>query len=241
MEKVIEVKDLVKKFGKFTAVNGISFDIFGGQIFALLGENGAGKTTTIKILCNLLKKDGGSVKIFGYDSETDANKINTFINVSPQETAVAPNLTVKENLVLIAKIYGQKKEQAILNADKIVEELKLKDEENKKAKTLSGGMQRRLSIGMALVTSPKILFLDEPTLGLDVRARRNLWKIIEALKGKITVILTTHYLEEAEALSDNMVVMKKGRIIAEGSAKELKEKTGSDNIEDMFLSLMGEE
>lgn len=234
--KSIEIKNLVKKYGDFTAVDGVSLDVEKGELFSLLGENGAGKSTTIGVLCSLVSKTDGEVKIQGYDLEKDNEKVRKIVSLSPQQSAVANNLTVKENLNLILSLYGVE-ENVKETVENALKDFSLKDVENKRAKTLSGGYQRRLSIAMALITNPEVLFLDEPTLGLDVRARRDLWKIISSLKGKITVILTTHYMEEAEALSDRIAIMKKGKIIEIGSAQELKKKAKTDDFEQAFLTL----
>jgi ABC-2 type transport system ATP-binding protein len=164
-------------------------------------------------------------------------EIKKLCNLSPQETAIAPNLTVKENLEFIAEIYGFARDKAREKVKHIIEEFSLEEVESSKAKTLSGGWQRRLSIAMALVTEPKLLFLDEPTLGLDVLARRELWRIIERLKGKITIVLTTHYMEEAESLSDSIAIMVKGNIRAQGSVEELKQRTGKNNLEEAFIAI----
>ena len=238
MENAIEIKGLLKKYGKCVAVNGIDLAVKSGELFALLGENGAGKTTTIKVLCALTGYDSGEVKVCGYDERTQAGKIRKIVNISPQETAVATKLTVKENLQLTARLYGISDEKE--KTENALAAFNLKDSENKLAKNLSGGMQRRLSLVMALVSEPKVLFLDEPTLGLDVRARRELWKEIVALKGKITIILTTHYLEEAEALSDRVAIMKKGNILALGTAEEIKSSVGETSFEEAFLKITEE-
>lgn len=238
MKEVIRIKDLVKKYKGVVAVNGLSLNIYEGELYSLLGENGAGKTTTVKALCDLIKTDSGDIEIFGENYKECGEKIKEKINVCPQETAIAKNLTVKENVKLIAKIYGVENQEE--KTQKILEKLKLIEVQNKRAKTLSGGMQRRLSIAMALVTSPKILFLDEPTLGLDVRARRDLWDIIKKLKESATVILTTHYMEEAQELSDRVGIMAKGKLIAEGAPKDLMQKTGAKDLEDAFLKLTEE-
>ncbi len=235
MNKAIEIKDLEKVYGKKTAVNKINLDIKEGELFALLGVNGAGKTTTIKMLTGLVKPTSGDAFVKGKSILKDINEIKQIINVSPQETAVAPNLSVKENLEFMASIYGtdnidEKVSQMIIKFD-------LTEVENSKAKILSGGWQRRLSIAMALITKPKIIFLDEPTLGLDVLARRELWKIIEELKGKITIILTTHYMEEAEVLSDRIGIMVKGNLLTVGTAKELIKKAKTKNFEDAFVEI----
>lgn len=238
MENAIEIKGLLKKYGKCVAVNGIDLAVKSGELFALLGENGAGKTTTIKVLCALTGYDSGEVKVCGYDERTQAGEIRKLVNISPQETAVATKLTVKENLQLTARLYGITDEKE--KTENALAAFNLKDSENKLAKNLSGGMQRRLSLVMALVSEPKVLFLDEPTLGLDVRARRELWKEIVALKGKITIILTTHYLEEAEALSDRVAIMKKGNILALGTAEEIKTSVGETSFEEAFLKITEE-
>lgn len=234
--KAIEIKNLTKKYKNIVAVDDISLDIEEGEIFSLLGENGAGKSTTISILCSLINKTSGSVKIMGHDIDDEEEKIKKIVSLSPQQTAVANNLTVKENLKFIASLYNSSKESEE-KAEKFINDFSLVEVKNNRAKTLSGGMQRRLSIAMALISEPKVLFLDEPTLGLDVRARRDLWKIISGLKGKITIILTSHYMEESEALSDRIAIMKKGKIIEVGNVKELKEKANTLDFEQAFLTL----
>ncbi len=236
MKNIIKICNLTKDFGKFRAVDGLNLQIKGGEVFSLLGENGAGKTTTIKILCSLLEKTSGEVVINGYNLQDNPEEIKKIINISPQETAVAPNLTVRENLELMASLYGLNKTRKEL-AEKLINDLGLISVAEKKAKHLSGGQQRRCSIAMALITKPKILFLDEPTLGLDVRARRELWKVIEGLKGQITVVLTTHYMEEAESLSDRVAIMKRGKIVALGTPEQLKNQANVSDFEEAFLKL----
>lgn len=236
----IETKNLTKKYGDFTAVNDLNLSIKKGELFALLGVNGAGKTTTIKMLSCLTKPTSGDAALLGDSIVSSPDKVKEKINVSPQETAVAPNLSVKENLELIAGIYGSSKKDSEMKAKNMIAAFSLEEVAGKKAKTLSGGTQRRLSIAMALITDPEILFLDEPTLGLDVLARRELWSAIEKLKGKITIILTTHYMEEAEVLSDRIGIMEKGKLRAIGTAPELIEKTGAKNFEDAFITLATE-
>ena len=236
MDYIIKTQNLVKKFGDFTAVNGVNLQIKQGELFSLLGENGAGKTTTIKMLCFLLQKTCGTIEIDGKNTEEHAQEIKSIINLSPQETAVAPNLTVRENLLLMANLYGYKNQASVM-AQNIITMLDLTSFADKKAKTLSGGMQRRCSIAMALITNPKILFLDEPTLGLDVRARRELWKVIQGLKGKVTILLTTHYMEEAEKLSDRVGIIKKGKLTAVGTVQEIKDLAKTTSFEDAFLTL----
>lgn len=233
----IEIRGLTKKFKDLTAVDNLSLDIRKGELFALLGVNGAGKTTTIRMLCGLLKPDAGDAIMDGLSLNRDGQKIKLINNVSPQETAVARNLTVRENLEMMAGIYGADKTQAKQKATEIIEKFSLTQFEKKRAKTLSGGWQRRLSIAMALISEPKILFLDEPTLGLDVLARRELWGAIEALKGHVTVILTTHYMEETESLSDRVGVMANGKLLTVGTASELIEKTGAKDFENAFVAI----
>lgn len=235
--KAIEINELVKKFGDKTAVNKISFSIEEGELFSLLGVNGAGKTTTIRMLSELSKPTDGSAAVFGHSIITEADAVKKLINISPQETAVAPNLTVRENLELMAEIYGYSRETAKIKTEAIMKQFSMDEVEKTKAKTLSGGWQRRLSIAMALISEPKVLFLDEPTLGLDVLARRELWHIVEKLKGKMTIILTTHYMEEAEALSDRVAVMVQGEIKALGRVDELKTLTHTENLEEAFIAI----
>ena len=235
----IQTKNLTKYYGDVTAVDGLSLSVEEGELFALLGVNGAGKTTTIKMLCCLAKPSGGEAFLLGNSINGDSLKIKQLINLSPQETAVAPNLSVRENLEFIAGIYGQNREAARRNADRMASQFELTPILHKKAKTLSGGMQRRLSIAMALISEPKILFLDEPTLGLDVLARRELWTTIRSLKNKVTIILTTHYMEEVEALSDRIGIMAHGKLLSVGTAAELKAQSGADTLEDAFIVLAG--
>lgn len=231
----IEIRGLTKKFKDKIAVNGINLQIKKGELFALLGINGAGKTTTIKMLSGLILPTSGDIKIENMNMKKDIFKIKEIINISPQETAIAPNLTVKENLEFMAGVYQiSNKEEKI---KELIKQFKLEEILNKRAKNLSGGWQRRLSIAISLINNPKILFLDEPTLGLDVIARKQLWKVINELKGKITIILTTHYMEEAEALSDRIGIMANGNLVDVGTSKELIKKTKTDNFEDAFVSI----
>ena len=231
----IETKNLTKKFKDKIAVNEVDLKINQGELFALLGTNGAGKTTTIKMLSGLILPTSGSIKIENMDMKKDTLKIKEILNVSPQETAIAPNLTVKENLYFMAGVYQiQNKESKI---KKLIKQFKLNEVLNKKSKTLSGGWQRKVSIALSLINDPKILFLDEPTLGLDVIARKELWKVIEGLKGKITIILTTHYMEEAENLSDRIGIMSNGKLVDIGTSNELIKKTKTKNFEDAFVSI----
>ncbi len=236
----IVTKNLTKKYKDKIAVNSINLSINDGEMYALLRVNGAGKSTTIKMLSCLIKPTSGDALLNGNSIVSDSEKVKRIINVSPQETAVAPNLTVRENLELMARIYGFGNEDAVSKAQKMIEDFELSDIAKSKAKTLSGGWQRRLSIAMALISDPEILFLDEPTLGLDVLARRELWNKIGSLKGKITIILTTHYLEEAESLSDRIGIMVKGNLIAEGTAEELKQSVNANTFEDAFVKIAEE-
>lgn len=232
---MIQITNLTKKYKEKIAVNNINLTIKEGELFALLGTNGAGKTTTIKMLSTLILPTEGEIKIAGYDIAKDSVKIKEIVNVSPQETAIAPNLTVKENLDFMAGVYKIKNKNEKI--DKLVKTFKLQEVLKQKAKTLSGGWQRKLSIAISLINDPKVLFLDEPTLGLDVLARRELWTVIESLKGKITIILTTHYMEEAESLSDIIGIMAKGNLVDVGTAKELIKRAGTKNFEDAFVKI----
>ena len=241
MKCAIKTSKLTKKYKDKSAVDSLELEIYEGEIFALLGVNGAGKTTAIKMLSCLIKPTDGDAHLMGYSILSDASKIKEIVGVSPQETAVAPNLSVYENLSLMCGIYGMSKERTKKKVAGIIDEFGLSEISKSKPRTLSGGWQRRLSIAMALITEPKILFLDEPTLGLDVIARRELWQVIEKLKGKTTVILTTHYLEEAESLSDRIGIMASGRLRAVGTANELKALSGCDTLENAFVKICTKE
>lgn len=231
----IKTEGLTKKYRDTCAVNGLNLEISGGELFSLLGVNGAGKTTTVKMLSGLTAPTSGEAFIFGKSIKENEAEIKSLIALSPQETAVAQGLSVKENLELISGVYGFKRDKTERKIRELTALLGLDSVLNKKAGKLSGGWQRRLSIAMALISEPKILFLDEPTLGLDVIARSELWDIIRALKGEVTVVLTTHYMEEAEALSDRVGIMKDGRLILTGTPKEIKEKAGTDSFEEAFI------
>ncbi len=236
---MIGIRELTKRYGKLTAVDRVSLEVREGECFALLGLNGAGKTTLIDMLSTQVKPSGGNATICGYDLLSQTEEIRKIVNISPQESAFAGNLTVRENLELIAALYDlDRKEERIARA---IGTFGLEEKENTRCKKLSGGQQRRLSIALALLTDPKVLFLDEPTLGLDVKARRKLWEIVDGLKGKMTIFLTTHYLEEVEYLADRVAVIAKGKIRAAGTVAELKERTGKQTLEEAFLSLTGEE
>lgn len=237
----IKTVNLTKKYKDKTAVKSLNLTVEKGELYSLLGVNGAGKSTTIKMLSCLAPVTDGDAFLCGKSVVTESLKVKQIINVSPQETAVAEKLTVRENLELIARIYGFSKKDAKQRAEEFIQKFGMEEYAKSRAKTLSGGWQRRLSIAMALITDPEILFLDEPTLGLDVLARRELWKVIEKLKGKITIVLTTHYLEEAEALSDRIGIMAKGELKAVGTADELKKLAKTDNFEEAFIRIAGEE
>ena len=236
----INIQNLTKRFGAKTAVDALSLAIEEGELYALLGVNGAGKTTTIRMLTGLLPPDEGDALLLGRSIVHNPTRAKQFVAVSPQESAIAPKLTVQENLELMAGIYGMDRKTARQKAEAIMPAFGLDEFAKQRAKSLSGGWQRRLSIAMALITEPKILFLDEPTLGLDVLARRELWAVVKGLKGRVTVVLTTHYMEEAEALADRIGVMSKGRLKAQGTAAELMAQTGADSFEDAFVRLAQE-
>ena len=232
----IKTQGLTKKYKDVVAVSDLSLEIDEGEIFALLGVNGAGKTTTIKMLSTLIPPSSGKAEIFGMDAVKDKDAIRPLMGVSPQETAVAPALTVKENLEFMAGVYGVNGKSA---TDELIERFGLGEVLGRKAKTLSGGWQRKLSLALALVNSPRLLFLDEPTLGLDVLARRQLWKEVESLKDKTTILLTTHYIEEAESLATKVAMLNKGKLAATGTVDELKEKYGAASLEEAFVAAAG--
>ena len=236
----IKTVELVKRYKNLTAVDRLNLEIRHGELFSLLGVNGAGKTTTIKMLTCLTKPSNGDAFVGGYSITTQSEQVKQLIGVSPQETAVAPNLSVKENLELICGIYSFPREKTKKRIEELCGQFALDSVLKRKAGKLSGGWQRRVSIAMALISEPKILFLDEPTLGLDVIARHELWDVIRSLKGKATVILTTHYMEEAETLSDRIGIMKDGKLLAVGTAEELKQKAGTNDFEAAFVSIVKE-
>lgn len=238
--EAIKTDKLTKKYKNLTAVDSLDLLVEQGELFALLGVNGAGKTTTIKMLSCLTKPTGGDAYLNGNSIVSDPAAVKNVIGVSPQETAVAPGLTVKENLALMCGVHGFSKEKRQQKIKELSRQFDLTGVLGKKAGKLSGGWQRRLSIAMALISEPKILFLDEPTLGLDVLARGDLWDVIRTLKSRITIILTTHYMEEAEALSDRIGIMKGGRLLALGTADELKRQTGKEKFEDAFIAIVKE-
>ena len=236
----IKTMELVKQYKNVIAVDRLHLEIEQGELFSLLGVNGAGKTTTIKMLSCLIKPTSGDASVGGYSITKEPKQVKRLIGVSPQETAVAPNLSVRENLELICGIYGFSKEKTEKKMRELSGQFELDTILQKKAGKLSGGWQRRVSIAMALISEPKILFLDEPTLGLDVIARHDLWEAIRSLKGKVTIILTTHYMEEAEALSDRIGIMKNGSLLAVGTVEELNRKAGTKDFETAFVSIVKE-
>ena len=234
----IKTQALTKRYQELVAVDALDLTVETGELFALLGVNGAGKTTTVKMLSCLTRPDSGDAWLDGKSIVTETAEVKALIGVSPQETAVAPNLSVRENLALMCGVHGLTKELTAQKIAELIERFALSAILGKKASKLSGGWQRRLSIAMALVSEPKILFLDEPTLGLDVLARSELWDTVRALKGKTTVVLTTHYMEEAEALSDRVGIMKDGRLLFVGTPAEIKEKAGKERFEDAFVAIV---
>lgn len=237
----IKVVELVKRYKNLIAVDKLNLEIRRGELFSLLGVNGAGKTTTIKMLTCLTKPSSGDAYVGGYSITKQSEQVKQLIGVSPQETAVAPNLSVEENLELICGIYGFSKEKTRRKIEELSKQFSLNTVLKRKAGKISGGWQRRVSIAMALIGEPQILFLDEPTIGLDVIARRELWEVIGSLKGKITIILTTHYMEEAETLSDRIGIMKSGHLLATGTVDELKRMAGTNDFEAAFVSIVKED
>lgn len=238
--QAIKTMELVKKYKNLTAVEKLQLEIQHGELFALLGVNGAGKTTVIKMLSCLSKPTCGDAIVGGFSITKESEQVKRLIGVSPQETAVAPNLSVKENLELICGIHGFSKEKTASRIRELSGQFMLDEVLQRKAGKLSGGFQRRVSIAMALISEPQILFLDEPTLGLDVLARHELWEVIRSLKGKITIILTTHYMEEAEELSDRIGIMKNGKLLAVGTVKELNKLAEANDFEMAFVSIVRE-
>jgi ABC-2 type transport system ATP-binding protein len=236
----IRTINLTKTYGARTAVRALNLSVARGETYALLGLNGAGKTTTIKMVTGLIRPTSGDAMVLGASVVAHPEAVKRVVNVSPQETAVARNLTVRENLDLIARLYGLGREAVAPAVAEMLATFGLDEVARDRARTLSGGMQRRLSIAMALITDPKVLFLDEPTLGLDVLARRELWATLRRLKGRVTIVLTSHSMEEATALADRVGVMAHGELRAVGTVAELQARTGQDNLEDAFVALVSE-
>ena len=232
---IIKIDNVCKNYKVKKALDNVSLNIKNGELFGLLGVNGAGKTTLIKILCGLTRKTSGTITINNFNLDKEIDKIKEIIDISPQETSVANNLTVKENLEFFANIYNNNVANTI---NEIVDIFNLNEVLNQSAKTLSGGYKRRLSIAIALISKPKILFLDEPTLGLDVFARRELWNIIKKLQKNITIILTSHYLEEIENLCDRVAILSNGKLLKTGTIEEIKQITNTQNFEDAFIKLV---
>ena len=238
--QAIETTAITKRYGKRTALDRLDLQVHRGELFSLLGVNGAGKTTAIKLLTCLSKPTEGDARVGGHSITREPDRVKALIGVSPQETAVAPNLSVEENLALICGIHGFSKEKTARRIGELSAQFSLDSVLKRKAGKLSGGWQRRVSIAMALISQPQILFLDEPTLGLDVLARHELWDIIQALKGQVTIILTTHYMEEAQALSDRIGILKDGHLLAVGTAAELMDRAGTGDFETAFVSIVKE-
>ena len=236
--EAIKTVNLTKQYGEITAVDGLNLQVGRGELFSLLGVNGAGKTTLIKMLSCLTQPTCGDAYLYGKNIRDEAAEVKPFIAVSPQETAVAPGLSVKENLELMCGVHGFAKDKKAAKVAELTTRLGLESVLKKKAGKLSGGWQRRLSIAMALISEPQILFLDEPTLGLDVLARSDLWDLIRGLKGKVTIILTTHYMEEAEALSDRIAILKDGKLLLCGTAEQIKMTAGTENFEEAFVRIV---
>ncbi|MEE1296625.1 MAG: ABC transporter ATP-binding protein [Bifidobacterium sp.] len=235
----IEARGLTKRYSTLTAVDALDLSIARGELFALLGTNGAGKSTTIGMLTGVRRPTKGDARIMGDSIVTQTAQAKAHLNVSPQETAVASRLSVRENIALIAGLYGQPRKKAQASAQAQERAFGLQDVSRQRAATLSGGMQRRLSIAMSMASNPEVLFLDEPTVGLDVYARHELWDAIEKLKGNVTILLTTHYMGEVEALADRVGVMDSGKLIASGTVEDLERRTKTTTLEDAFLALTG--
>ena len=233
----IETKGLTKKYKSKTVVDGLNLTVEEGELLALLGVNGAGKTTTIRMLTCLANPSGGECFVCGHNCVSDSAAVKELVGISPQDTAVAEHLTVHENLELMCGIYGFSREKAQSRINEMIELFNMQDVEKSRAKTLSGGWKRKLSIALALIAEPRVLFLDEPTLGLDVIARRELWNVIRELKSRVTIVLTTHYMEEAENLADRIAVMISGHIAAIGTLSELERQTGESGLEDVFVKI----
>ncbi len=236
--EAIRTEGLTKRYRELTAVEKLALTVEQGELFALLGVNGAGKTTTVKMLATLTAPSSGDGYLMGYSIREQAGEVKKIIGLSPQETAVAVNLTVEENLRFMCGAHGFDKQKTAAKTEEMMKEFSLLEIRDRRAGKLSGGWQRRLSIAMALIGEPKVLFLDEPTLGLDVIARSELWDSIRALKGRVPTVLTTHYMEEAEMLSDRIGIMKDGRLLTVGTPAELKSRTGCDRFEDAFIAIV---
>ena len=233
----VQTKGLTKKYKDLTAVDSLDLEVEQGELFSLLGVNGAGKTTTIRMLCCLAKATSGEAWVMGKNCDSDKTAVKSMIGISPQDTAVAESLTVRENLLFMCRVYGFDKQKSRDRTAELIDTFGMQKVADSRAKTLSGGWKRKLSIAMALIGEPQVLFLDEPTLGLDVLARRELWREIQSLKGKLTIILTTHYMEEAQQLSDRIGIMIEGRLAALGTLSELEKQTGTTGLENAFVAI----
>lgn len=240
MNRAIEINGLTKRYKELTAVDNLTLEVKSGELFSLLGVNGAGKTTTVKMLSCLVSPTSGDALLCGKSIVKSPAEVKRLIGVSPQETAVAPLLSVRENLMMMCGVHGMNKSDAAAKTKSAIEEFALGEAADRRAGKLSGGWQRRLSIALACISDPEILFLDEPTLGLDVIARSELWDTVRSLKGRVTIILTTHYMEEAEALSDRIGIMRSGHLLTVGTTDEIKQKTGKDKFEDAFIATVKE-
>ena len=239
-EAAIVIENVTKKFEDVTAVDGLSLTVDKGELFGLLGPNGAGKTTTINMLCGLLEPTSGSVRVGGYDVRNEPNRVKKLIGVSPQETAVYPHLTGKENIELFANLHTMPKEKLKRNVDDLLQKLSLRDHAHRRVEKYSGGMMRRTNLAMSLVHDPEIAFLDEPTVGMDPQSRRAVWDFIRELKKhNKTVLLTTHYMEEAEELCDRVGIIDYGKLISLGTPQQLKKQSNARNLEEVFLQLTG--
>ena len=234
----VKTTKLTKRYKDLTAVDELDLEVEQGELFSLLGVNGAGKTTTIRMLCCLAKATSGEACVMGKSCDKDKGDVKSIVGISPQDTAVAPRLTVRENLMFMCRVYGFDKQKCVQRTGELISKFGMQKVADSRAKTLSGGWKRKLSIAMALIGEPQVLFLDEPTLGLDVLARRELWREIESLKGKLTIILTTHYMEEAEQLSDRIAIMTGGRIAALGTLSEIEKQAGVQGIENAFVAIV---
>jgi len=236
----IVIKDLVKDFGDVKAVNGLTLDIRKGELFGLLGPNGAGKTTTISILCGLLAPSAGTAHIGGLDVTKDISRIKERIGVCPQEAAVFKFLTGKENIELFGNLHSMDKQVLRERSTDLLSQANFSEAAGRKAKGYSGGMLRQLNLLMAMISDPEIVFLDEPTVGMDARVRRRTWEYIASLKDQDkTIVLTTHYIEEAESLSDRVGIIDYGELIDLGTPEGLMRKHESKDLEEVFLKITG--
>jgi len=239
-EKALIIENLTKKYNDVTAVDGLSLEVYKGELFGLLGPNGAGKTTTINVLCGLIPPTSGSVKVGGYDVTKETSKVKALIGVSPQETSIYAHLTGKENIEFFGNLHAMPKEKLKQNVKELLEKLSLEEDAKRRAGKYSGGMMRRINLAMALVHDPDIAFLDEPTVGMDPQSRHAVWDFVKELKKRNkTVIVTTHYMEEAEELCDRVAIIDHGKLIALGRPKQLKRKYKAKNLEDVFIQLTG--